>query len=134
MLVSMSKCPGSGVVCGLGMEPKAIIGLLNGSKEKDPGFCYHCTISGDGKIVNFLACLWSSQIKKLSYYSDLVFIDSTFNVTSDGYKGLNLVIVDQHLRALLEPLHLPSVRQLRCMTLSWSLLESMFPSRGFHSA
>ena len=69
-------------------------------QEKGHGFCYHCIVSGDGKSFDFLACLWSSQIKKLSYYGDLVFIDSAFNVTSDGYKGLCLVIVDQHFKSL----------------------------------
>ena len=49
MLVSMSKCPDSGVVGGLDMEPKAIIGLLNRFKENNPGFCYHCIVFGDGK-------------------------------------------------------------------------------------
>ena len=100
MLVPMSKCPDSGVVGGLDQEPKAVIELLNVFKEKDPVFCYYCIVPGDGKSVDFLACLWSSQIKKLSYYDNLVFIGSVFNVTSDDYKGLNLVIVDQHFKSL----------------------------------
>ena len=29
-----------------------------------------------------------------------MFIGSTFNVTSDGYKGMNLVTVDQHFKIL----------------------------------
>ena len=38
MLVSMSKCPDSGVVDVLDQEHKAVIGLINGFKKKILGY------------------------------------------------------------------------------------------------
>ena len=126
MLMLMSKCPDSGVVDVLNQELKAVIGLINGFKKKIQGYVTTVQFLVMGNHLTSLACLWPSQIKKLSYYDDLVFIDSTFNVTSDDYKGLSLVIVCQHFKSLVGAFAFTSVRWLRCVILSWTSLVSMF--------
>ena len=80
-------------------EDKATIGALCSFCKDYPGFNFRYTVSG-GRI-DFLVCLWPSQIEKLEHYGDLIFIDSTFGVSARGYKALNVVVVDQHFKSVL---------------------------------
>ena len=60
---------------------------------------FEYTVIGDK--LDYIAFLWPSQIKTPEYYSDLIFIDSTFGVSTMDYKALNVVVVDQHFRSVL---------------------------------
>lgn len=42
--------------------------------------------------------IWSSQIKKLDKYGDLLIIDSTFNVNTCGYNAIVISVIDNSLR------------------------------------
>ena len=82
-----------------------------------------------------MACFWSSQIKKLSYYDNLMFIGSTFNVTSDGYKGMNLVTVDQHFKILVGVFAFTKCDVVEVYDTVLNFIREHVPhSRGFHSA
>ena len=85
---------------GVSNEDKAIIGALECFKSENKGFCSKFTISEKDKTLDFVAFLWSSQKEALKYYGDLMFIDSTFNISVRDYKAINLVVVDNHFRSL----------------------------------
>lgn len=65
------------------------------------GFKFDYTIetAKDGSsIVSYFGMIWSSQIKKLDKYGDLLIIDSTFNVNTCGYNAIVISVIDNSLR------------------------------------
>ena len=72
-------------------EDKAIVGLLFSFKQEEPEFLFQFSTDDEEKKVIYLACIWPSQKEKLQNYGDLLFIDSTFNISLRNYKAINIV-------------------------------------------
>ena len=80
-------------------DDKAVIGACRSFEKEDKGFVFKYETMGTK--LDFIAVLWPSQIEKLKYHGDLVFIDSTFGVSTKKFKALNVVVVDQHFKSVL---------------------------------
>ena len=94
-------CDHLSIPVGICNEDRAIIGALESFKSENKDFRSKFILSKIDNTLNFVAFLWPSQLEKLKSYGDLMFIDSTFNISVRDYKAINLVVVDKHFRSLI---------------------------------
>lgn len=83
----------------LNLEDKKIVGSFIRSKMKEGIYEYEYSTTGDH--LDFVACLHVDQKEVLSLYSDLIFLDGTYNISSRKCILLNLVVIDNHYRSVI---------------------------------
>ena len=80
-------------------DDKLLLGMLKGLKTNNSGFSY--TYDLGLPVINFVVFIWQSQREYIKKYGDIIFIDSTFNVSNLYFKAIVLTVIDQHYKSIL---------------------------------